>query len=182
MGKSYKKILEDRNFLYKKELSNGIIIFTIPGKKSDKDFRVRAYNKNTFQGIQPKHAHFAIDFYGKLCYNKDKTKKLLEAIVDIWNNEDPEETIKKYASYVKDLPGYDIEYILNCLKLILDQEDINFSSRSEEKQKELDNIISSTISKIPKNRLGSQLAIALLCYIFKGVHPVEAFIKCGLRI
>jgi hypothetical protein len=182
MGKSYKKILENREYLQKKELSNGITIFTVRGKKGPNDFRVRAYNSKTQIGLQPKHAHFAIDFYGKLCANKEKALNVLMAIIEVWHGKSIEETLLKYKEKCEGLPGYDLEYILNTMKWILEQEDVNFKGRSQKRQIELDKICSSQNIITPKNREGSQLAIALLCDIANGTHPVEAFIKARLRI
>jgi hypothetical protein len=182
MGKSYKKILENREYLQKKELSNGITIFTVRGKKGPNDFRVRAYNSKTQSGLQPKHAHFAIDFYGKLCANKEKALNVLMAIIEVWHGKSIEETLLKYKEKCEGLPGYDLEYILYAMKWILEQEDINFGGRLPEKQKELDEICRKQNVATPKGREGSQLAIALLCDIANGTHPVEAFRKAGLKI
>ncbi|MEM5868913.1 MAG: hypothetical protein QXL09_03110 [Candidatus Aenigmatarchaeota archaeon] len=182
MGKSYRKIIEDKEYIEIKNLSSGIIIFTVPGKKGPKDFRVRSFNPKTGLGLQPKHAHFAIDFYGKLCANKEKALKIFEAIKELWNRKPIEEIINRYRNEVEGLPGYDLEYILYTLKWILEQEDVNFKGRSKEKQVELDKICKSQNVITPEGRKGSQLAIALFCDILNGTHPVEAFIKSGLRI
>lgn len=180
--KSYKKILENGEFLERKELSNGIIIFTVPGTKSPRDFRVRAYNPKTNIGLQPKHAHFAIDFYGKLCANKEKALVVLKAIIEVWNRRSVEDVINDCKDKIEELPGYDLEYILYALKWILEQEDINFEGRSAEKQHELDEICRTQKVVTPEGREGSQLAIALFCDIANGTHPVEAFRRSGLRI
>jgi hypothetical protein len=33
--------------------------------------------------VTPKHAHFAIDFYGKLCSNKKKAMKVFNTIIEV---------------------------------------------------------------------------------------------------
>lgn len=180
--KSYEKVLEDGDFIEKKELSDGTIIFKSPGRYGPKDFRVRAYNPKTKFKLQPKHAHFAIDFYGKLCSNKEKTLLILKAIIEVWNRKPVKDVINKYEDETKGLPGYDLEYILYALEWILEQEDINFKGRPEEKQQELDNIFKTQNVVPPRDRGGSHLAIALFCDIANGTHPIKAFIRSGLRI
>jgi hypothetical protein len=71
---------------------------------------------------------------------------------------------------------------LNGLNWILDQEDINFTSRPSKKQKELDETCDRQGIKTPSGREGSQLAIALLCDVANGIHPVEALLKANLDI
>jgi len=61
----------------------------------------------------------------------------------------------------KSLPGYSLEYTLNCLELIFKQEDVNYP---------------------PPEYKGRKLAFDMLKDVFNGVHPVEAMIKAGLRI
>ena len=165
-------------------LSNGWLLVKTDDSKSLQDFRVRTVwqlrpRKRFFT---PKHAHFAIDFYGKLCANKEKAMKVFNAIVEVWHDELIEKVLEKYKNEVKDLPGYDLEYILYALKWILEQEDINFKGRPESKQKQLDEILGKVGVKTPQGRKGSELAIALFCDIASGTHPVEAFIKVNLDI
>lgn len=184
--KSYAKILEDKEYIKRRDLPDGTILFTVKGDpkkmKGPKDFRVRAFNPKTNLRLQPKHAHFAIDYYGKLCADKNKAISLLNAILEIWNRKSVEEVIGKYEAKVDGLPGYNLRYILYSLEWILEQEDINFKSRSSEKQQELDKICETQNIVTPKGREGSKLAIALFCDIANGTHPVEAFIRSGLRI
>jgi len=49
-------------------------------KKSPRDFKVKVINPQHPKGLTVKHAHFAIDFYGKLCQDEEKAIKVLEAI------------------------------------------------------------------------------------------------------
>lgn len=176
-GRNRKQIKEIR------ELSNGWILFKTENSKSKEDFKVKViFSIKPQKSMTPKHAHFLIDFYGKLCANKDKALKLLEAVYKIWKGENIEEILNQYKEQVSDLPGYSLEYILCALDWILQQEDINFSERPAKKQMELDDICSKQNISTPKGRLGSQLAVALLCDVANGTHPVEALLKANLDI
>ena len=173
-----KKILE------RVKLSNGWILVKTENSKSQKDFKVRTVwqFKPRKRYFTPKHAHFAIDFYGKVCANKEKAMKVFDAIIEVWHNKPVKEVLEKYEKEVKGLPGYDLEYILYALKWILEQEDINFEGRPEKKQKELNEILSKVGVKTPEGRKGGELAISLFCDIVSGTHPVEAFIKANLDV
>lgn len=166
------------------KLSNGWFVVKTDDGKSHRDFKVRTVwqVKPRKRYFTPKHAHFAIDFYGKLWADKEKAMKVFDAIIETWHNKPVNEVLEKYKEEVKNLPGYDLEYILYALKWILDQEDINFRGRPEKKQKQLDEILSKVGVKTPKGRKGSELAISLFCDIASGTHPVEAFIKANLDV
>ncbi len=175
--------IRGKKILAKIELNNGWIIIKTENKKSEKDFKVKTiYQTEPLKYYTPKHAHFAIDLYGKICNNKEKAKKVFEAIIKIWQGEAVKEVLKKYEKEVKNLPGYDLEYILYALNWILEQEDINFRSRPKKRQKELDEIFEELKIKVPENREGSQLAISLLGNIVLGFHPVEALLKSNLDV
>lgn len=163
-------------------LSNGWQVVKTENTKSPRDFRVKIVNPKHPQGLTIKHAHFAIDFYGKICQDREKALKILEAIGRLWNGENINELIEEYEPQTSDLSGYSLEYILYALNWILEQEDINFTGRPLGKQRELDRKIKRQGIKIPMGRRGSQLAIALFCDIASGVHPVEAFYSAGLKI
>ena len=176
-GKNKKKILEII------PLSNGWILAKTENSKSEKDFKVRTItDPETLKFYTPKHAHFAIDFYGKICYDFQKAEKVFRGIIEVWQGKEVKEVIKKYEHETEDLPGYKLDYILYALKWILEQEDINFRGRPEKLQKTLDEKCKSAGVNIPENRKGSQLAIALFCDIFKGIHPVEALLAANLDI
>ena len=167
-----------------KRLLNGWYIIKTENKKSPQDFKVIVIyslwpRKRSFT---PKHAHFAIDLYGKFCADKQKALNVFKAIIEVWHGEPVEKVLSKYEDKVKRLPGYDLEYILYALNWILEQEDINFTGRPYSKQRELDDICKKCNITVPPNRRGSQLAIALLCNIILGVHPVEALLKANLDI
>jgi len=165
------------------KLSNGWYLIKTENSKSVQDFKVKTiFSLKPLRSLTPKHAHFAIDFYGKLCANKEKAMKVFNAIIDVWSGESVEEVLKKYGSEVKDLPGYDLEYILYALKWILEQEDINFTGRPQKRQQQLDEILRKQGIITPEGRKGSELAISLFCDIASGTHPVEAFIKANLDV
>ncbi len=166
-----------------KKLSNGWYLIKTENSKSKEDFKVKIiFSLNPQRSMTPKHAHFLIDFYGKLCADKEKAKKVLAAIYEIWQGKNVKEVLKNYEPLTSGLPGYPLEYILYGLNWILEQEDINFKVRPQKKQKELDEICIKQNITTPANRRGSQLAIALLCDVANGTHPVEALIKANLDI
>ena len=173
-----------KKILDKIELSNGWILLKTENRKSSRDFRVRTVYQTSprIRSYTPKHAHFAIDFYGKLCANKKKAKRVFQAILEIWRGESVKRVLEKHDKEVKDLPGYSLEYILYALRWILEQEDINFRGRPKNRQRELDDILSKLNIKTPKGRYGSQLAISLFCNILLGIHPVDAFIRANLDV
>jgi hypothetical protein len=173
-GKEIKEIIR---------LSNGWYVIKTENKKSFQDFKVKTiFSLKPLRSLTPKHAHFAIDFYGKLCANKEKAMKVFNAIIEVWGTKPVEEILKKYENEVKDLPGYDLEYILHALKWILEQEDINFAGRPQKKQQQLDEFLKKQGIITPRGRKGSELAISLFCDIANGAHPVEAFIRANLDI
>jgi hypothetical protein len=164
-------------------LSNGWLLLKTENGKSVKDFRVRLVKSTEpLRSMVPKHAHFAIDLYGKLCQDKTAGMAVLQAIYEMWRAKDVKSTLEKYRSSTGHLQGYPLEYILYALNWILEQEDINFTGRPESKQKELDEILSSLGYSVPEGRRGSELAMALLCDIGRGTHPVEALLKANLDI
>ncbi|MDI6890507.1 MAG: hypothetical protein QMC83_06125 [Thermodesulfovibrionales bacterium] len=164
-------------------LSNGWIVIKTDNKKSTRDFKVKTITSfKPRRSFTPKHAHFAIDFYGKLCADIWKTLNLLKAIVEVWYEKPIERVIKRYKNKTTGLPGYNLEYILYALKWILEQEDINFKGRPDEKQKELDDICKKQKVRPVPERKGSQLAISLLCDISNSTHPVDALLKANLDV
>jgi len=108
--------------------------------------------------------------------------KVFDAIIEVWNGEPVDEVYRKYSDDVKDLPGYNLEYILYALKWILEQEGINFKGRPQKKQEQLDKILKRHNIIVPKGREGSELAISLFCEIASGVHLVEALIRANLDV
>jgi hypothetical protein len=164
-------------------LSNDWYIIKTDNTKSARDFKVRTiFSLDPVRSMTPKHAHFAIDLYGKVCADKEKARIVLDSIIEIWHNKDVNEVLNKYQNKVKELPGYPLEYILFVLGWILEQEDINFTGRPQKKQKELDDICQKLNISVPKNRKGSQLAISVLCDIINEMHPVEALLKANLDV
>jgi hypothetical protein len=165
------------------KLSNGWYLIKTENSKSVQDFKVKTiFSLRPLRSLTPKHAHFAIDFYGKLCANKEKAMKVFNAIIDVWSGKSVEEVLKKYDSEVKNLPGYNLEYVLYALKWILEQEDINFTGRPQKRQQQLEEILRRQGIITPEGRKGSELAISLFCDIASGTHPVEAFIKANLDV
>lgn len=165
-------------------LSNGWLLLKTEDSKSPKDFKVKTVYQlsPTVRSFTPKHAHFAIDLYGKFCYDRDKARSMLNSIIEVWKGKPVEQVIRQYETTTRDLPGYSLEYTLYALNWILDQEDVNFRGRSAEKQKELDDLLRKAGVTTLAHRLGSELAISLMCNIALGVHPVEAFIKANLDV
>jgi len=166
------------------KLANGWYILKTENTKSAKDFRVRTIyqTKPSVRSFTPKHAHFVIDFFGKLCADKKKGLKVLEAIIEVWKGKPVQNVLAQYQEYVNGLPGYDLEYILYALNWILEQEDINFKGRPKKRQDEINEVFKKWNITPPSDRVGSQLAISLFCNVALGLHPVEAFIRANLDV
>jgi len=166
------------------KLSNGWYIIKTENHKSEKDFKVKVIfqTKPRIKSLTPKHAHFVIDFYGKLCADKHKALRVLDAIIEIWHGNNVKDVLCKYKQHVLNLPGYDLEYILYALKWILEQEDVNYAGRPQKRQQEIDMIFKKFNIKKAHNRAGSELAISLFINVASGMHPVEAFIKANLDV
>ncbi|MGC8656383.1 MAG: hypothetical protein ACP5RS_03420 [Thermoplasmata archaeon] len=174
--------IRNKKILEVKPLSNGWLLLKTEDGKSNKDFRVRLVtSKNPIRSMVPKHAHFAIDLYGKLCQNKEYGLNVLQAIYETWQTRNVDKVLTQHKNLPK-LNGYPLEYILQALNWILEQEDINYTTRSEKKQNDLDNILKFFGYKVPEDRLGSELAMALLCDVGRGTHPVEALLKANLDV
>ncbi len=163
-------------------LSNGWILLKTEDGKSLADFRVRVILSTApVRSMIPKHAHFVIDLYGKLCQDPQGGLATLDAICEIWRTRDIPATLVAFDAKTRHLCGYPLEYILYAMNWILDQEDINFNGRPAAKQDALDAIVRPH-RVVPSGRLGSQLAIAVLCDVGRGTHPVEALLKANLDI
>lgn len=165
-------------------LSNGWRVLKTDGSKSTNDFIVRTIYQWSprVRSYVPKHAHFTIDLYGKICDDKIAAMDVFWAIIEVWKGKRVSSVLKQYHSSTQHLAGYSIEYILYALDWILDQEDINFTSRPVAKQTELNAILGQLKIKTPKGRLGSELGVSLLCDIVSGKHPVDAFFRVGLDV
>jgi len=165
------------------KLRNGWLLLKTENGKSAQDFRVRlVLSIEPQRSIVPKHAHFAIDLFGKLCQNSEKARLVLQAIYEVWHKKPVDEVLKKYENETSGLRGYPLEYILYALNWIFDQEDINFSGRPQKKQKELDSVLSKFSFSVPPDRYGSELAMSLLCDIVSGTHPVDALLAANLDV
>lgn len=167
-----------------RRLSNGWLLLKTDNGKSARDYRVKLITQMhpRVRSVTPKHAHFVIDFYGKLCNDIEKAARLFEAISRVWAGESVELNIHRLETETEGLPGYPVEYILAALDWILAQEDINFTTRPEAKQAELeDTLRKAGVDPVP-SRQGSHLAMALLCNVRMGMHPVEAFLKAQLDV
>jgi hypothetical protein len=180
-GNFKKKILDV------KHLSNGWYVLKTENSKdplTHRDFRVRTVYQlePRLRSFTPKHAHFVIDFFGKLMENRERGLKFFNAIIEIWYGTKVEEILNKYDSQVKGAWGYNLEYVLHAMNWILEQEDINFKGRPAKKQQEINEILVRSGVKVLMNRLGSQLAISLFCNVLQGMHPVEAFIRANLDV
>lgn len=176
-GKNRKKILEII------DLSNGWKLVKTENHKSARDFKVRTIiDPEIKKFYTPRHAHFVIDFYGKICQDRKKAEYVFEAIIKVWQGKDVKDVIKKYGDKVEGLLGYNLDYVLHALKWILEQEDINFIKRPNILQQKLNEKCQKMGIEVPKGREGSQLAISMFCDILDNVHPVEALLAASLDI
>jgi hypothetical protein len=166
-------------------LSNGWFLLKTTNGKGPGDFRVRTVYQTVprVRYLTPKHAHFVIDFYGKLNANKAEAMKLFNAIIDVWKGKEVVAALAGLVDGESQLPGYEPEYILHALNWILQQEDINYRiPRPPKKQEEINTILAKSGVPVLENRAGSQLAVSLFCNVAQGTHPVEAFMKASLDV
>lgn len=163
----------DKRILEERILSDGRIIRTYPGTKGPKDFILKATSLRTGREMTPKHAHFVIDFYGKICSSKKDALLEFELIGRIYQGEKAKGILSSLSTKDKNkiasLPGYNIEYILNCLELIFKQEELNYPS----------NKINPRTGKYFE---GKRFTFGMFEDVVNGTHPVEAMKKKGLRI
>jgi len=68
--------LRKKRILAVVNLSNGWYIVKTENSKSERDFKVKTVYQTSprIRHFTPKHAHFVIDFYGKICHNKKPRK------------------------------------------------------------------------------------------------------------
>lgn len=169
-----------------KELSSNQTLLRTEGDHSEEDFRVKLKNENHPVGVTLKHAHFAIDFFGKLQYDEVIAGQILQSIVDIWHGMDVEDVLNEWqdTTHQEELAGYNLDYIFYAMAWILEQEDINYDpeNRTDSKQREIDEILQEQNIDTPEGREGSELAVSLFCDIANGTHPVEAFHRTRLSI
>ena len=165
------------------KLKNGWILLKTENGKSEEDFRVRlVLSTAPLHSLVPKHAHFAIDLFGKWCQSKEGAMSVLQAIYEVWSRVPVKDVLNKYESTTSGLVGYPLEYILYALNWIFEQEDINFNGRPQKKQQELDSVLGRFSFSVPKGRYGSELAMSLLCNIVSGMHPVDALLAANLDV
>ena len=167
-----------------KRLQNGWILIKTVGMKRPGDYRVKVITQELprLRSVTPKHAHFVIDFYGKLCADAGHATLLFDSLISVWNGNPADEVNAKIRGELESLPGYSSDYVLPALEWILGQEDINFNGRPEKKQRELDLTLGSARVEPLPGRLGSELAISLFCNVKLGMHPVEAFLRAQLDV
>ena len=154
-----------RNILAQKKLSDGTILWKEPGKKGQHDFVVKAKPPGRKRGYTPKHAHFLIDFYGKLCYSEEVGKLLFDLITDVYKKKPANQVLNSIDIETKrkidNAPGYSLEFILHALEWIFEQEDINYP---------------------PPDYKGRAQAYQMFVDVMNGMHPVDAMKRAGLRI
>ena len=166
-----------------RRLRNGWVLVKTENGKSVGDFMVRTiYQITPLRYYTPKHAHFAIDLYGKWCRNPKDAWDVFSAIVEVWQGQPVAQVLERYAQRAQNLPGYDFEYILCALEWILEQEDINFGGRPAALQAWLDAELQGAGVQVPPRREGSQLAMVLLLRVARGQHPVEAMLAANLDV
>jgi hypothetical protein len=164
-------------------LRNRWVLLKTQDSKSAGDFRViTVYQTKPLRYYTPKHAHFAIDLYGKWCKDPQGAGAVFSAIVDLWQGQSVTHLTKCYGQQAQGLPGYELEYILYALEWILEQEDINFRGRPPALQERLNAEFQSARVQVPPGREGSQLAMVLLLQVAKGKHPVEAMLAANLDV
>ena len=205
MRKKLKKAWKlPKNVIEHKPLSDGTVIFTVPGKKSwrcsecnhfwhiglkdpkptkcvkcfsqkiiCKDIKVKARLSKLNKTITPKHAHFAIDLYGKLCFSKDVAQIVFGSIEKVFRDTAASQILQTMSNgdigKVDNSKGYNLEYILNCMELIFKSEEMNYPSTEKN-------------PKTGDYYQGKKFTFDLFQDVMNGTHPVEAMIKKNLRI
>lgn len=103
-------------------LSNGWYLVKTENKKSEKDFKAKVIYQfyPRMKSFTLKHAHFAIDLYGKLCANRQEAEIVFKAIIELWRGESVEGILNRYRDQTSNLPGYSLEYVLYALRWILE--------------------------------------------------------------
>lgn len=177
------EIFQQKKILEVRPLPGSRLLLKTEDSKSPGDFLVRYIWRLAPRPrfYTPKHAHFAIDFYGKICADAKKSQQVLTAITEVWHRKPWDQVVQRYGPSVADLPGYDLYYIVGALDWIFEQEDLNFRGRPEGLQRELNDLIFRCGITLPPNRQGSQLAVSLFCRIWLGAHPVEALLSTNIR-
>ena len=182
------KILEARR------LSDGKWIFKIANKKGPGDFRVSVFYPETQTRLTPSYAHFAIDLYGKLCRNEDKTLLILQGIEEIYHSSSKAmETLSKLnesgsLARFSNLPGYSVEYTLHVLEFIFAQENVNWERDYIQAKEPLPGLRKTLVrrgfmTEIEAKTKGSAIAMHLLRRVVRDkVHPVAAMREVLLRI
>lgn len=133
-----------------------MVLLKTENHKSPNDFLVRTvFSVHPSRSTTPKHAHFAIDFYGNLCADRSKALAVLEAIRRVWSGQDPKEVLEAFEEKSSGLPGYPLEYILYALRWIMDQEDVNVRARPQKAQQRLDQMFTAYGWIVPKGREAS---------------------------
>jgi hypothetical protein len=172
--------VDPAKILRRRRLSDGTWLFQVGNGKGIGDFIVKAVLP-TGKQITPKHAHFAIDMYGKLRSNRGATARLLGAVEAVFRGATASKALAGLDGAVLNrLPGYSAEYILNALEWIFRQENVNWKRDIAGKpvpRIRLTLIRHGILARGESNR-GSALAIALLRQVVRrGVHPVEAMLQ-----
>jgi hypothetical protein len=122
------------------ELEDGTQIGTIPGKKSEFDFRVR-YKKRGKRERQPKHIHYVVEMYVKHAYKPDLTLRLRDHLLEMFNNLEPINYYPPRLQYFKpehsipfreldEVGEFSVEFLLVAIELILIQEKTNYPEGS----------------------------------------------------
>jgi len=89
-----------------RHLGNGWVLLKTENGKSAGDFRVRTVYQTTpsLRYYTPKHAHFAIDLYGKWCKGPQGAWAVFSAIVDLWQGHPLAAVLGRYAQRAQGLP------------------------------------------------------------------------------
>lgn len=125
---------------------DGVVIGTIPGKKSESsyDFRVlyKEPNKNT---RTPKHIHMIVEMYVKQAYHPELTMKLRDHLLSLFDKLKPikfyppklqEFKIEDVIPYKKldEVGEFTVEFMLVATELIMIQEKTNYPQGSLTRQ------------------------------------------------
>jgi hypothetical protein len=181
--------IPDTEILHKRVLSDGTKIYKVAGRKGKGDFRVIVVHPKSGR-LTPSHAHFAIDLFGKLCADPDKTVELFTAIEAVFRGSSADAVLERLKregrlNDLSSLPAYSVEHVIYALEAIFEQENVNWDRGMAGRPlpKVRTQWIRQGFITDEEAKKGSAIAIVLLRRVVKDrIHPASALPEVGLRI
>ncbi|MEM2258923.1 MAG: hypothetical protein QXE46_03380 [Candidatus Thermoplasmatota archaeon] len=133
-----------RDEIYKTR--EGIVIGTIPGRKSESPFDFRVLYKQPGKNVRtPKHIHLIVEMYVKHAYCPDLTLKLRNHFLEVFDSIKPINYYPPQLQYFKsehiqpfkkldEVGEFSVEFMLVATELIMIQEKTNYPEGSLTRQ------------------------------------------------